>query len=459
MQSGLFASEPLSPQARRTIVAGFVGFAVDFFDIYLPALVLAPVMRYFEPKGLSPAGTTTIYYFTIVATLLGRPCGAVVFGHWADKIGRRRTTMISIVGFGIFTALIAFIPGEASIGIWSLILLIVIRFVGGVFMGGEYTSNNTLALEMVPRDRRGFVGGLIQGAFPVGFALTTVVTTVMLSITTKDQYYAWGWRVPFLIGCAIAFAFLLYYRTVPESTLWETSEKSEAPLKDVLSGRHLRTLGQIFIMMTGFWLVGQPSTLLPSIMIQHLHVPSEMTSNGFLFASITLFFAFVGYGLLSQMIGRRRAIVIASTLVLVGGPALYYAMVANALSGGYPVVTTILAGAFHVLALSPWGMATVYICERFPTHVRASGYGIGYSLAVVIPSFSGIYLLWLAHLMPYLYTPIVLVALAPILMIIGALVGPETRGVELHLPDLGHGSAQATGPAPATAAAAAPRSA
>ena len=114
--------------------------------------------------------------------------------------------------------------------------------------------------------------------------------------------------------------------------------------------------------------------------------------------------------------------------------------------------------AFHVLALSPWGMATVYICERFPTHVRASGYGIGYSLAVVIPSFSGIYLLGLAHVMPYLFTPIVLVMLAPLLMIIGALMGPETRGVELHLPDLGHGSAAAMGTAAAPAAAA-PRSA
>jgi MFS family permease len=453
MKSGLFASEPLPPDARRAMIAGFVGFAVDFFDIYLPSLVLAPVIGYFEPKGLSSTATTTIYYFTIVATLLGRPCGAVIFGHWADKIGRRRTTMISIAGFGIFTALIAFLPGDTEIGVWSLILLIVIRFVGGVFMGGEYTSNNTLALEMVPKDRRGFVGGLIQSAFPVGFALTTVVTTIMLSITTKDEYYAWGWRIPFLIGCAIAFAFLLYYRTVPESTLWESSEKSDAPLKDVLSGRHLRTLAQIFLMMTGFWLVAQPSTLLPSIMIQHLHVPSEMTSNGFLFASIALFFAFVGCGLLSQMIGRRRAIVSAATAVLVGAPLLYYTMITNAISGGSPVATTILAAAFHVLALAPWGIATVYICERFPTHVRASGYGIGYSLAVVIPSFSGIYVLWLAHVMPYLFAPIVLVALAPVLMIVGAMLGPETRGVELHLPDLGHG------PAPATASVAAPRSA
>ena len=453
MKSGLFSSQPLPLVAWRVIIAGFVGFAVDFFDIYLPALVLAPVMSYFEPKGLGAATSTTLYYFTIVATLLGRPCGAVIFGHWADKIGRRRTTMISIVGFGIFTLLIACLPGAASIGVWSLILLIAIRFVGGIFMGGEYTSNNTLALEMVPKERRGFVGGLVQGAFPIGFALTTIVTTVMLSITTKDQYYAWGWRIPFVLGFAISFAFLLYYRTIPESTLWQASEKSAAPLKEVLSGEHLRTLGQIFLMMSGFWLVGQPSTLLPSIMIQHLHVPSTVTSNGFMFGSFALFFAFVGYGLLSQMIGRRRAIVLASMVVLMVGPLLYCTMIVHALSGGSPAVTAFLAAAFHVVAISPWGIVTVYICERFPTHVRASGYGIGYSLAVVIPSFSGIYVLWLSHIVPYLFAPVVLLALAPVLMIVGAMLGPETREAELHLPDLGLQPATATASVRATRAA------
>jgi MFS family permease len=443
MKSGIFSKEKLPPGAARVIFAGFIGFAVDFFDIYLPAMVLTPVMTIFEPKGLSATATTTIYYFTVAVTLLGRPCGAIIFGHWADRIGRRRTTMISIAGFGTLTALVAFLPGYATIGIWSLALLLTLRFIGGVFMGGEYTSNNTLALEMVPKDRRGFVGGLLQGAFPVGFASVSLVTTIMLALTSKAQYADWGWRIPFLVGCALAFAFLIYYRTVPESAMWQASEKSEAPLREVLSGSHLRNLGQVFLMMSGFWLVGQPSTVLPSIMIQHLHVPSEMTTNGFFFASIVLFFGFVGYGLLGQIIGRRLTIILAGIVALIGAPLLYYAMIAHAEAGGSPLVTTVFAGAFHVLALAPWGIVTTYICERFPTRVRASGYGIGYSVAIVIPSFSGLYLLGLARVMPYLFTPIVLIVIAGALMIIGAALGPETREVELHLPDLGRAPVRA----------------
>src|ERR1700761_3668386 len=183
MESGLYSAEPLPPAVRRTVFAGCIGFAVDFFDISLPTLARAPVIGYFEPPGLSAAASTTVYFFTFAATLFGRPCGAVIFGHWADKVGRRRTTMISIAGFGVFTVLIALLPGYDAIGIWSLVLLILLRFIDGVFMGGEYTSNNTLALEMVPKNRRGFVGGLIQGAYPLGFATVSLVTTIMLSIT------------------------------------------------------------------------------------------------------------------------------------------------------------------------------------------------------------------------------------------------------------------------------------
>jgi MFS family permease len=423
--------------ARRCITAGFIGFAVDFFDIYLPAMVLTPVITYFEPEGLSTATTTTIYYFTVATTLLGRPCGAIIFGHRADKIGRRRVTMISIAGFGTLTGLVALLPGYSTIGIGSLVLLLALRFIGGIFMGGEYTSNNTLALEIVPKQRRGFVGGLLQGAFPVGFGAVSLAASIMLAVTTKQQYYDWGWRIPFLFGCALAFAFLIYYRTVPESPLWQQSEKSSAPLKEVLSGSHLRNLAQIFVMMSGFWLVGQPGAVLPSIMIQHLHIPSETTTNTFLVASIGLFFGFLFFALLGQMIGRRRAIVVGALVILVVEPALYYVMIINATNGGSMGLTIVLAAIFQIFLIAPWGIVTTYICERFPTHVRASGYGIGYSVAIVIPSFSGIYLLWLSHLMPYLMTPIVLMIIAPLLMIVGALMGPETRDVELHLPDLG----------------------
>jgi hypothetical protein len=438
MNAGLFGTEPLPPPVRRVLIAGCIGFAVDFFDIYLPILALAPVSRIFQPPGLSSAATTTIYFFIFAATLLGRPCGAVIFGHWADRIGRRRTTMISIVGFGTLTFLIACLPGYAVIGLASLVLLILLRFIGGVFMGGEYTSNNTLALEMVPKDRRGFVGGVLQGAYPIGFFFVSVVTSILLSATTPAQYLLWGWRIAFVLGAILAFLFLLYYLSVPESSLWMASEKSSAPLKEVVSGAHLRNLVQIFIMMLGFWFGAQSLIgVMPGVLIHELHVPSKLVTNGLLITSFVQFFAFVGFGLLGQMIGRRRAIVLSGITTLIGGTGLYAAAIANGLGGGTEAMTTFIACLCYLLVISPWGIVTTYICERFPTHVRASGYGIGYSLAVIIPAFNGAYMLALRGIMPYAYTPVVLIGLAGILVIAGALMGPETRDVELHAVDPG----------------------
>ena len=193
------------------MLAGCIGFAVDFFDIYLPVLALAPVIGYFEPKGLSSTASTTIYFFTFAATLFGRPCGAVIFGHYADRIGRRRTTMISIAGFGIFTALIAVLPGDAALGVWSLVLLIVMRFMDGVFSGGEYTSNNTLALEMVRRNAAASSVACCKVRSRSASPWSPASTSFMFAVTTKAQDAEWGWRATFIFGAVLAFAFLLYY--------------------------------------------------------------------------------------------------------------------------------------------------------------------------------------------------------------------------------------------------------
>ncbi|HYZ24035.1 MAG TPA: hypothetical protein VE690_17945, partial [Rhodopila sp.] len=122
---------------------------------------------------------------------------------------------------------------------------------------------------------------------------------------------------------------------------------------------------------------------------------------------------------------------------------LYYLLVANALAGASLTATAIVTIAFYLLIVSPWGIVTTYIAERFPTQIRASGYGIGYSAAVIIPAFAGFYLLGLSALMPYEYTPLVMLVIAGALMIGGALMGPETRHVEMAAPAAGHAAAPA----------------
>jgi hypothetical protein len=135
--------------------------------------------------------------------------------------------------------------------------------------------------------------------------------------------------------------------------------------------------------------------------------------------------------LLGQRFGRRLILIVSGVWTAIPGTLFYYLMLANANSGGALLTTMALYTIALGLTISPWGIVTTYINERFPTGVRASGYGIGYSLAAIIPSFFSFYLLGLARLMPYVYTPLVLIVLAGLLQIIGAWLGPETRHVDL----------------------------
>jgi hypothetical protein len=139
----------------------------------------------------------------------------------------------------------------------------------------------------------------------------------------------------------------------------------------------------------------------------------------------------------ASILARHLGPVLSGVAVLIGGTGLYTVAIYHALSGGSLITTTAIACLCYLLVLSPWGIVTTYICERFATHIRASGYGIGYSLAVVIPAFSGVYMLGLQGLMPYAYTPAVLIALSGVLIVLGGLRGPETRDVELRSVKLG----------------------
>ena len=156
------------------------------FDIYLPIVVLAPALIYFVPPDLDTTTTAVVSGTIFAATLLGRPVGSVIFGHFADSIGRKRTTIISVSGFGVITLLMALLPGYEQWGLAAVILLIVLRLVDGVFLGGEYTSANPLAMEYSPKEKRGLYAGIIQSGYPLAFAAISAITAVLLFLLPAD---------------------------------------------------------------------------------------------------------------------------------------------------------------------------------------------------------------------------------------------------------------------------------
>jgi MFS family permease len=423
---------------RNAIKGAFYSEFIDMFDIYLPVVVLAPVLPYFQPAHLDPATANILGSLVFITTLLGRPIGAFLFGLIADHIGRRTASIYSVAGFGIITFLIALVPGYKSIGIASYLLLVVLRFLDGIFLGGGYTGAHPLAIEYSKKHQRGFVGGFIIAAFPAAYVAINLVATAMFALVPLNgldsPYAQWGWRIPFVIGAALAGLLALYYVfQVSESEIWkvETQERqNKPPVHELWHGRSGRSLFQVLIMMTGFWTTQNIITIfLPSTLLLHvLHLSKLQISSTLLIAYSLLFFSYIGAGLLGQKIGRRRTFLILGPLIATVGAAILYALTNGE---GMALPTIILwVCLLSILVTAPWGVLVTYINERFVTEVRATGFGVGFSLSVIIPSFYAFYVNWLGHVFSAPRAPAALLCIGGVIATIGAAMGPETKDVD-----------------------------
>jgi MFS family permease len=432
------AAQQIDARRRSAIRGAFFSEFIDMFDIYLPVVVLAPVLEFFRPPQMAAGTAAILASLVFVTTLLGRPVGGLLFGMVADRIGRRKASIYSVSGFGAVTLLIALLPGYQRIGMASYVLLVLLRFIDGIFLGGGYTGAIPLAMEYSKKSQRGFVGGLIPSAFCVAYVTINLVAMAMFALFPfnglHSPYAQWGWRIPFVIGAALAAVLALYYvHKVSESELWQSEaagKSARLPLRELLGRDSRRSLLQVLLMMTGFWLTQNMITIfLPTgLLRQILHLNGWQVTSTLLIAYCVLFFSYIGAGVLSQKIGRRRFFMLVGPLIATVGAALLYVLAGgNGLS--MPMIV-LLVCALAVLVTSPWGATLTYINERFATDVRATGFGVGLSLSLIIPSFYAFYMDWLEKFMPPRLTSVVLLCAGGLIGMLGAAMGPETRDVD-----------------------------
>jgi MFS family permease len=453
--------EALNPRAKSAIRGAWFGFFVDMFDIYLPIVVLAPALVYFVAPEMGTVEKSIVSGSIFAATLIGRPIGSFIFGHFADAIGRRRTTIISVTGFGICTLLMALLPGYQELGIVAVIIFVLLRLVDGVFLGGEYTAANPLAMEYSPKEKRGFYSALIMSGYPLAFAAISAITTVLLFLVPagdiNSPYVQWGWRIPFVIGAALAFALVFYYvRSVEESELFEETGGTEAPLRQLFTNwENLRSFLQVFVLMTGFWLSLQTvAAILPNLLGEPVGLSQTNQTITLVVSNVVLVAGYFSAGVISQRVGRRPYLIAMGLVAAVAGTFLYYLLLSAPPQNLLLVI--VLATIVTLLVVSPWGITTAYINERFRTGIRASAFGIGYSLAVVIPSFYAYFQAGLAAFMPFEYTVLVLVVVGALLIVVGAALGPETKDVDFaedvqQAPEADRAPAEASPGEPGTA--------
>ena len=184
-------------QLRRAVVASTVGTSIEWYDFFLYSTATGLVFaKLFFPKS-DPAVATLNVFLIYAVGFIARPIGAAIFGHYGDRIGRKATLIATLLLMGVATFLIGFVPTYASIGIWGAILLVVLRFVQGAGVGGEWGGSVLLSMEWGHRSKRGFWASWPQFGVPVGLVLANGALYIMSNIAGKEGFATWGWRVPF----------------------------------------------------------------------------------------------------------------------------------------------------------------------------------------------------------------------------------------------------------------------
>jgi MFS family permease len=420
-------------KGRKALRAAIAGFFVDMYDVYLPVIALAPAIAFFMPADASKTEAATLTAMIFAVSLIGRPLGSIIFGILGDRVGRRKTTVWVAGGFTICTGLIALLPGYATAGWWAAGALIFLRLVDGIFLGGEYTAANPLAMEYAPRHRRGLYGALLNIGYPAALGFMTLLTIGILWVLpagdAESAYSVWGWRIPFAIGFVIsAMVFVHYLRSVPESELWAKTSNIGNPLRALFSGANLRNFAVASITSTGAWLILDGTIGVFSSHFKRLGTATGIVNATVLVSAVVAIALFPLIGAAGQRYGRRRVFMTIALFNVVPGPIAFAVAIDNHTSSA-----VVIAGAAMAIVggLVVFAMITAYIMEMFPTEVRSSGYGIAYSLPSVLPAFYPYYMLWLGTTMSYDFTPLVILVAGGALLFIGSFISKDLRHVHL----------------------------
>lgn len=414
---------------RKAVSTAFFGFFLDIYDVFLPVIILAPAYAYFKPHALN---SPLLDSFVVASALLGRPVGAFIFGLVSDRLGRKKVAALSLTGSGICVLVTAALPGYDTIGIMSVILLILLRFLTGMFVGGQYTGAVTLAMEECPPQRRGFYGAFIGSSANLSFIAIAILGIFLMHAMPPhgvgSVYVDWGWRIPFVIGAGLTFLSRRYLLAeVEESEQWLRTRPEQKSIATILSGLEIRKIFQGFVLMNGMWLIYLvPAAMTPAALRTIDKMNGLSVAMVMLVACVFTFLAYNLGGLVSDRIGRKRAFVYQGLAAgTVGSALLYYLMNIQ-----HPSV--IIAGAFETVIFFVcglvWGSGPhSYLNERFRTDTRSSGYGIAFSFAIIIPAFFGVYERLLSNVMPVRDTPALLLFIGAAITVGAALLGPETR--------------------------------
>jgi len=369
-------------QLRRAAIASTVGTTIEWYDFLLYGQVASIVFaKLFFPKSEPLVGTLEAFGIYFVG-FIARPIGAAIFGHYGDRIGRKAALIATLLLTGLSTFAVGLVPTYSQIGIWAAAILVVLRLIQGIGVGGEWGGSVLLAMEWARTNKhRGFIASLPQFGGPAGLFLANLAVLAFSAIS-GDEFITWGWRVPFylsLVMVAIGLWIRLGILETPVfSRLVEAKRLEQVPVLEVIK----RQPKAVILTALARSVEQGPAYIYFSFVFVYgslvLHVSRDLLLSALLVASCIDFLLIPLTGHISDRYGRKRTFIIAAAVAgLYGFP--YYAMMNTALPS-LIVLATVLAFVFHAFVYGPQG---ALIAECFTPRLRYSGTSIGYQLASI----------------------------------------------------------------------------
>ncbi|MDE2364049.1 MAG: MHS family MFS transporter [Hyphomicrobiales bacterium] len=365
------------------VFAGSIGTIIEWYDFLIYGTAAALVFNNLFFPNFDPMTGTLAALGAYAVGFFARPIGGVLFGHFGDRIGRKATLMITMIVMALGTFAVGLLPTYKDIGVWAPILLVTLRVIQGIGLGGEWGGASLIVIEHAPADRRGFYGSLVQIGFPLGMVTSSAVFAVV-TMLPEASFQSWGWRVPFLLSIVLLAVGWFMRRRVPETPVFEamkaSGEIARAPFLETVLRNPRSFLVAIGLKISEVSLVYALTVFAVVYATTKLGIPKKSMLDAILIAALIETPLIPLFGWLSDIVGRRTLYFVGVAFTVLFAFPLFWMIETRDPN----MITLAISIALCIGHGTMFGLQSTYFPELFGTRVRYTGASFGFQLSAAI---------------------------------------------------------------------------